>query len=142
MSVPTAANRVFWGVNTTYTLSGVTYVSVSNIRFRWGYAVHEELVTGTTDPYLGTGGFHGEIDVEGLGASDMRWEDAASVVSGVLPTFGMTWREGDTQGIISGNRTWTASGKFSNYEKVSERDNVVRYSLRGILALEPTVVQS
>ena len=138
MSVPSAANRVFWGVNTIYALSGVTHAAVSNIQYTWGYRIHEEATTGISTPYLGTGVFHGEVRVESLGSSDNRFEGAVAATSGIVPTFGMTWREADTQATMS-TRTWTASGKFTEYEKISERDNVIRYRLRGILALEPTV---
>ena len=117
--------------------------AIASIDGKWGYKIHEEVVTGTNLPYLGTGVFHGEVTVETLGSSDSRWEQAISVASGVAPTFGMTFRETDTQGLtLSGARTWTMSGKFTEYTKKTSKDQVVMYTLKGILATEPTVAQS
>jgi len=100
-------------------------------------------VTGTNTPYLGTGVFHGEGDLETLGSTDSRFENAISVTSGVVPTFGATWKESNTAGLgASGNRTWTVSGKFTQYEKSNQKDQVVRYKLKMIMATEPTVVNS
>lgn len=143
MSVPTAANRVFPGVTSVFIVSGVTYTAVSNIELTWGHRIHEEHVTGATNPYLGTGGFHGEVRVEGLGSADNRWEQLADVSSGIVTTFGMTWQGRDQEGIgASGNRTWTLSGKFTEFNIRNERDNLVRINARAILATVPTVVQS
>jgi hypothetical protein len=36
-------------------------------------------------------------------------------------------------------RTWYASGKFMEYEKIWDRDKAVMYRLRGILVQEPVV---
>lgn len=143
MSVPVNRQAVAWAANTTLTISGVTYAAVGTVDAKWGYKIHEEVVTGTNNPYLGTGVFHGDCSFETLGSSDSRWETAISVSSGVAPTFGMTWRETDTQGLtLSGARTWTMSGKFTEYTKKVSKDGAVMYTLKGILALEPTVVQS
>lgn len=143
MSVPVGANRVFPGVTTVFVVSGVTYSAVTNIELDWGYTMHKELVTGSTDPYLGTGGFDGQVSIEGLGSADNRWEGLATTTSGIVTTFGMTWQGRDQEGIgSSGNRTWTASGKFTRFTIVNERDNLVRIRVRGELALAPTVVQS
>ena len=139
MSVPSDGNRVFWGVNTTYTLSGVQQDALSTIQMWWGYRIHEEAVTGTNIPYLGTGVFHGEVEVDVLASSDNLFDKVIGLTAGQVLTFGMTWLELDTQGTQSG-RTWTISGKFTEYRKISDRDNVVRYRMRGIIALEPTVV--
>ena len=87
--------------------------------------------------------FHGEVDFETLGSSDSRWESMIAITSGIVPTFGMTWQERDTEGIgSSGNRTWTVSGKSTEYEKRTSKDGPVMYKLKIILATEPTVVQS
>lgn len=143
MSVPTAANRVFPGVTTVFVISGVTYTAAANIELSWGHAIHEEAVTGQTLPYLGTGVFHGEARVEGLGSSDNRWEGLADTTSGIVTTFGMTWQGRDQEGIgASGNRTWTISGKFTEFAIINDRDNLVRIRGRAILATVPTVVQS
>ena len=144
MSTPTASNRVFWAAQTVLVFSGSqTQAAVGDVRLRWGYAIKEELVTGSNDPYLGTGGFHGEADFETLGSSDSRWENMIAITSGIVPTFGQTWQERDTEGIgASGNRTWTISGKFTEYEKRTSKDGAVMYKLKAILATAPTVVQS
>ena len=144
MSVPTASNRTFWAAQTVLVFSGTnTQAAVGDVRLRWGYAIKEELVTGSNDPYLGTGGFHGEAEFETLGSSDSRWEGLIAVTSGVVPTFGMTWQERDIEGIgASGNRTWTISGKFTSYEKRTSKDGPVLYKVNAILATVPTVVQS
>ena len=111
MSVPVAQNRVWPGVTTVFVMSGVTYTAVADIAWQYGYRQHEELVTGTPIPYVGTGGFHGELSIEGLGSSDARWEGLANAVSGIVPTFGITWQGRDQEGIgSSGNRTYTISG--------------------------------
>ena len=138
-TIPSAAARVFWGVQTVLTISGATYAAVSKVATKWGYKIHEELVTGQNAPYLGTGGFHGEIDLDSLGSSDSRWENAVSTTSGIVTTLGLTWKEQDTQGTISA-RTWTASGKFTEYQKDVSKDGVVNYKLKMILAAEPVVV--
>ena len=143
MSVPTAANRTFLGVTTVFAISGVTYTAVSNIEPTWGNRIHEEAVTGATDPYLGTGVFHGEVRIEGIGSSDSRWEQLATVTSGIIATFGMTWQGRDQEGIgASGNRTFTMSGKFTEFSIINDRDNFVKFRARAILAQAPTVVQS
>ena len=143
MSVPTAANRTFQGVTTVFAISGVTYTAVADIRETWGYKINEELVTGTTDPYLGTGGFHGELRINGIGSSDNLWEKLVAAVSGIVPTFAVTWQGRDQQGIgASGNRTFTASGKFTEFEINNDRDQFVKIGARMIMGREPTVVQS
>lgn len=143
MSVPVNNQAVFWAATTTYKLSGQTFAAIADITLKWGYKIHEEVVTGTNIPYLGTGVFHGEADIVSLGSSDSRWDAAISVTSGVVPTFGMTWRETDTQGLtLSGARTWTISGKFTEYEKKTQKDQVVTYKLKAIMSNEPSVVQS
>ena len=143
MSVPTLANRNFQGVNTVFVVSGVTYTAVSNIEPTWGNRVIEEAVTGTTDPYLGTGVFHGELRIEAIGSSDNRWEQLATPTSGILTTFGMTWQGRDQEGIgASGNRTFTISGKFAEFSIINDRDNFVKIRARAILVTTPTVVQS
>ncbi len=142
-TVPVNNQAAFWAATTTFKLSGVTYNSIADIKLKWGYKIHEEVVTGTNIPYLGTGVFHGEVDLTALGSSDNRFENAISVSSGIVTTFGMTWRETDTQGLtLSGARTWTISGKFTEYEKTAQKDQVVTYKLKAILSNEPTVVQS
>ena len=114
MSLPSSATRVDWGVNTTLTISGVTYAAVSNVELRWGFKIHEEVVTGTNIPYLGAGAFHGDGRLESLASNDSRWEALVTPTSGVVTTFGLTWKESDTAGVgASGNRTWTISGKFT-----------------------------
>lgn len=143
MSVPVAANRTFLGVTTVFTISGATFVAVSNIEPTWGNRIHEEAVTGDTNPYLGTGVFHGEVRIEGIGSSDSRWEQLATVTSGIITTFGMTWQGRDQEGIgASGNRTFTMSGKFTEFAIINDRDNFVKFRARAILALAPTVTQS
>ena len=143
MSVPASASRIFWAANTTFVLSGVTQAAVANIDLKWGYKIYEEATTGTNLPYLGTGVFHGEAMIEALGSADSRFDNAVSISSGIAPTFGITWRETDTEGLtLSGARTWTMSGKFTEYSKKATKDQVVMYSLKAILALEPTVTQS
>ena len=143
MSVPVAANRTFLGVTTVFIVSGVTYTSVSNIEPSWGNRIHEEAVTGSTDPYLGTGVFHGEIRIEGIGSSDNRWENLATPTSGILTTFGMTWQGRDQEGIgASGNRTFTMSGKFAEFAIINDRDNFVKFRARAVLVTTPTVSQS
>ena len=144
MSVPTASNRVFWAAQTVLVFSGSqTQAAVGDVRLRWGFRIHEEPVTGSNLPYLGTGVFHGEADFETLGSSDSRWENMIAITSGIVPTFGQTWQERDTEGIgASGNRTWTISGKFTEYEKRVSKDGAVMYKLKAILATAPTVVQS
>lgn len=137
-TVPSADNRTFWGVNTVFIISGVTYAALGDFNVSWGYRIHEEIVTGRNLPYLGTGGFHGELTGTLLGASDARLEGLVGITGGQTPTFGMTWREGDIQATAS-TRTWTISGKFTEYAKTSERDNVVRYRIRLIMSNEPTV---
>jgi len=112
--------------------------AVSNIDMKWGYKIHEDAVTGTTIPYLGTGVFHGEATIESLGSSDSRWSQAITAVSGIVPTFGMTWKEQDTSAGMTG-RTWTMSGKFTEHTKKATKDAAVMYTLKAILALEPTV---
>ena len=142
-SVPTNAQATFFGAQTTYKLSGVTYNAISDITLKWGYKIHEEIVTGQSLPYLGTGAFHGEADIVSLGSSDNRFEQAISIGSGIVPTFGMTWQARDAQGLtLSGQRTWTISGKFTEYEIKEQKDQVVTYKLKAILATEPTVSQS
>lgn len=138
MSLPASATRLFQGVNTTFRISGATYASISDVRFRYGNTLNEEHVTGTDIPFIGTGGFHGEIEATMLGASDHRIEGLADASSGIITTFGMTWIEGDTQATAS-TRTWTLSGKFTEYEKLTEKDGFVRYRIRGILTNRPTV---
>src|SRR3989304_702450 len=143
MSVPVAQNRVWPGVTTVFVMSGGTYPAVADIAWQYGYKIHEELVTGTTDPYLGTGGFHGELSIEGLGSSDTRWEGLANAVSGIVPTFGVTWQGRDQEGIgASGNRTWTISGKFSEFGVRNDRDNLVRIHAKATMVTAPTEVQS
>ena len=143
MSVPTNANRNWLGVTTVFTISGVTYAAVANIKENWGYRIHEELVTGSTDPYLGTGGFHGELRINGIASSDNRWNELATATSGIVTTFGVTWQGRDQQGIgSSGNRTYNASGKFTEFMIDNERDNFVKIEARMIMGREPTVVQS
>lgn len=143
MSVPVNRQAATWAANTTFVLSGVTYNAIADITLKWGYKIHEEVVTGTNTPYLGTGVFHGEADIVSLGSSDSRFDQAVSISSGVAPTFGMTWRETDTQGLtLSGVRTWTISGKFTEYEKKAQKDQVVTYKLKAILSNEPVVNQS
>jgi len=107
-------------------------------RLAWGFKVLEEYVVGATIPYLGTGGYHGEVEGTAIGASDHRFEQLVTPTSGILTTFGMTLIESDQQATQS-TRTWTFSGKFTEYEKIAERDNFIRYRIRGILATEPTV---
>ena len=123
-------------------ISGVTYKAISDGRARWGYKIHEEVVTGTNNPYLGTGVFHGEVDFKGIGAPTDRWDTIVAITSGVATTFGMTARFGDTTGNLSGARTWTYSGKFTEYEQSWAKDGAVMFSVKAILALAPTVVQS
>lgn len=143
MSVPSSANRVFWAAQTTYTLSGQTFSAIADIALKWGYKIHEEATTGVSLPYLGTGVFHGEANIDALGSNDNRFESAVSVSSGVAPTFGMTWRELDTTGTgASGARTWTLSGKFTEFEIKTQKDQVITYKLKAILGTEPTVVNS
>jgi len=139
MSLPASAANVFWGVNTRLQVSGATHAAVSNIRLQWGNRIHEELVVGTDIPYVGTGGFHGEIEWESLGANDLRLEQIVAPTSGLITTFGLVWREDSTAGGASNQRDWTVSGKFSQYEKISERDNVVRYRIRGTMVARPSV---
>ena len=142
-TVPVNNQAVTWAANTTFVLSGVTYAAIADITLKWGYKIHEEVTTGTNTPYLGTGVFHGEADITALGSSDSRFDNAITVASGVVPTFGMTWRETDTQGLtLSGARTWTVSGKFESYEKKTQKDQVVMYKLKAIMSNEPTVSQS
>ena len=142
-TVPSDRTRAFWAAQTTFTLSGVTYASIANIDLKWGYKIHEEVVTGTSLPYLGTGVFHGEVSVEALGSDDSRWENAIGITSGIAATFGMTWRELNTSNLgTSGARTWTVSGKFEQYTKKTQKDQSVFYTLKAILATEPTVVNS
>lgn len=143
-TIPTSNSRIFWAAQTVLIFSGTqTQAAVGDVRLRWGYRIHEELTTGTNLPYLGTGGFHGEADFETLGSSDSRWEGMVAIVSGIVPTFGQTWQERDTEGIgASGNRTWTISGKCTEYEKRTSKDGVVLYKLKIILSNEPTVTQS
>ena len=142
-SVPTNNQAVFWAAITTFKLSGVTYPAIADITLKWGYKIHEEVTTGTNTPYLGTGVFHGEADIVSLGSSDSRFENAITIASGIVPTFGMTWQERDTQGLtLSGQRTWTISGKFTEYEKKTQKDQVVTYKLKCVMSNEPTVVQS
>lgn len=139
MSLPADATRIFWGVNTTFFISGAKHTAVANIQLRYGYRVHEELVTGTNNPYLGTGGFHGELEADALGASDTRFDQIVVIASGQVRNWNVQWIEGDTQGTPA-DFSWVASGvKFSEYQKVWERDNVVRVRLRGTLMAEPTV---
>ena len=143
MSVPVAQNRVWPGVTTVFVISGVTYTAVADIAWQYGYRIHEEPVTGSNDPYLGTGVFHGEISIDGLGSSDARWEGLANTVSGIVPTFGITWQGRDQEGIgASGNRTWTISGKFSEFGVRGDRDNLVRIHAKATMVTAPTVVQS
>lgn len=114
-NIPLNGSRVFWGVLTAFStsgaagatdyLSGNRFTAVSNIRLQWGNQVHEEAVTGTDIPYLGTGVYHGEVEVTSLGSSDNRWEQLVNLTSGQLVAFGMQWREDDS---VSG-RTWTCS---------------------------------
>jgi hypothetical protein len=137
-TIPSTNARTFWSVNTTIIISGATYASVANLRVKYGYKIHEEAVTGTNVPYVGTGVFHGEIDAELLGSSDSQVWNAISITSGIVTTLGMTWQEQDTQATMSA-RKWTASGKFMEYEKIWDRDKVVMYRLRGILVQEPIV---
>ena len=139
MSVPSAASRTFQGVTATIRISGATMTTVGDWRYGWGFRVLEEAVVGSTTPYLGTGVFHGEIEGSVIGASDHRWEQLVTPTSGILTTFGMTLIESDQQATQS-TRTWTFSGKFTEYEKVLERDNFIRFRTRAILATEPTVV--
>ena len=143
MSVPVASDRVFWSPQTVFRLSGVTQIAVGKVSLKWGFDIHRELVTGANLGYYGTGGFKGEMEFDGLGSSDSRWDDAAAVTSGIAPTFGMTAQERDTEGIgASGARTWTVSGKFTQYEKMWDKDMAVRYKLKGEMVTVPTVVQS
>ena len=143
MSVPVAADRVFPGVTTVFIISGVTYTAIADISWQAGFRIHEEHVTGQNLPYLGTGGFHGEISIEGLGSSDNRWEGLAATTSGIVTTFGMTWQGRDQEGIgASGNRTWTISGKFTEFGVRNDRDNLVRIHAKAIMATVPTFVQS
>ena len=143
MSVPVAQNRVWPGVTTVFVISGVTYTAVADIAWQYGYRIHEELVTGSIDPYLGTGGFHGELSIDGLGSSDSRWEGLANAVSGIVPTYGVTWQGRDQEGIgASGNRTYTISGKFSEFGVRNDRDNLVRIHAKATMVTAPTVVQS
>lgn len=113
--------------------------AVSDLKTKYGYKIKEELVTGTTIPYVGTGGFHGEIDVTALGASDASviWSGAAAV-SGIVPTIGLSWLEQDTNGGMSG-RTWTASGKVMEFQNNWSKDNVVEFKLKLILTNPPVV---
>ena len=130
-------------MNTAFTISGATYAAVSNIDMKWGYKIHEEATTGTSFPYLGTGVFHGEADITALGSTDNLFDAAVQQTSGIAPTFGMTWQERDTQGLtLSGQRTWTISGKFMEYEKKTQKDQVVTYKIKAIMSNEPTVTQS
>jgi len=139
---PPDRTQTWWAALTTITISGVQYAAVSDGKAKWGYKIHEEVVTGTNQPYLGTGVFHGEVDFKGIGAPTDRWDGIVAVTSGVATTFGMTVRYGDTTGTSSGARTFTYSGKFTEYEQSFSKDGAVMFAVKAILGLAPTVVQS
>jgi len=139
---PPDRTQTFWAAQTTITISGVTYAAIADITVKWGYKIHEEVVTGTNNPYLGTGVFHGEVTLDGIGSPDNRWENLIAITSGVVSTYGFTWRESDTTATLSGARTWTASGKFTDFEHKFTKDGAVMFKTKGILGLAPTVSQS
>jgi len=141
LSPPNRVNT-WWAALTTITISGVVYAAVSDGKADWGYTVHEETVTGTNLPYLGTGVFKGKMEFKGIGDPTNPWQNIASITSGVVTSFGMTVRFGDTTATSSGARTWTYSGKFTNYEQSWSKDGAVMLSVKGILGCEPTYVQS
>jgi hypothetical protein len=126
-------------VDTTFTFSGSTMAAVADLKTKYGWKIKEDLVTGTTLPYVGTGGFHGEVDVTALGSSDSSviWSGVGAV-SGIVPTIGMTWKAQDTNGGMSG-RTWTASGKIEEFQNNWSKDNVVEFKFKLILTNPPTV---
>ena len=145
MSLPVSANQVFWGVNTVFQVSGATWAAVSDIELGWGNTIHRELATGTDIPYYGTGGFEGRARITALGAWDARFEQVVAPASnGQVPTFGMTWQEINPlgSGASGSTATWTVSGKFSNYTKVGQNDQVVRYRMEASVVTRPTVVRS
>src|SRR5574340_592678 len=130
---PPDRTQTWWAALTKVTISGVTYAAVSDGMAKWSYKIHEEVVTGTNLPYLGTGVFHGEVQFKGIGAPTDRWDNIVTVTSGVVTTFGMTVRFGDTTATASGARTWTYSGKFSEYEQTWTKDNAVMFSIKAII---------
>jgi hypothetical protein len=125
-------------VNTTFQWSGATYASVSDIKAEYGYAIKREPVTGSTQPYYGTGAFEGKLDITAIGSSDNMMWNAAVATSGIVPTMGMQWQEQDTQGTMSG-RIWYASGKVTKYMKKWSKDNYVEYQIKMELTNPPVV---
>ena len=142
MSSPPDRTQSWWAALTTITISGVVYKAVSDGTAKWGYKVHEEVVTGTNLPYLGTGVFHGETTFKGIGAPTDRWDNIVTITSGIVTSFGLTVRFGDTTASSSGARTWTYSGKFTEYQQSWSKDGAVMFSVKAILGSEPTAVQS
>ena len=137
--MPNASSNVFWGVDTTFTLSGSTMRAVSDLKTKYGWKIKEEATTGTSIPYVGTGVFHGEVDVTALGSSDgaVMWSGAVAN-SGIVQTIGMSWLAQDTNGGMSG-RTWTASGKMTEFQQNWAKDNAVEFKFKLILTNPPTV---
>lgn len=116
--------------------------AIANVNTNWGYELSREPVAGTNLPYYGTGPFQGEIDIEGFGSSDNRWEALVITASGQLRDWNVVMIESDTQGTASG-RAWALSGvRFTEYHKIWERDNIIKYRARGIMTIEPTAPTS
>lgn len=139
---PPDRTQSWWAALTSVVVSGVTYAAVSEGNATWGYKIHEEAVTGSNIPYLGTGVFHGDVQFKGIGSPTDRWDNIVTVTSGVATTFGVKVRFGDTTGTSSGARTWTYSGKFSEYKQSWSKDGAVMFDIKAILGSEPVAVQS
>lgn len=137
-NIPSVASTVFWGVNTTFFWSGANYKAVSDLTLKYGNKIHEEATTGTSNPYLGTGVYHGEVSVTSLGSSDNSMWSAAATSSGIVPTMGMQWIAGDTQGAPA-THSWVASGKVESFQMKWSKDGVVKFDLKMILAAPPVV---
>ncbi len=139
---PPDRTQSWWAALTRIIISGVPYAAVSDGSAKWGYKIAEEAVTGSNIPYLGTGVFHGEVQFKGIGAPTDRWDNIVTSSSGVVSSFGMTVRYADTTGSSSGARTWTYSGKFTEYQQSFSKDGAVMFDVKAILGSEPTAVMS